>query len=88
MKSNFLNLILRINDCPRELYNCPIYYYRNVCLGVVCMQITATLVFSVFDFILGIAELTISAIGLSNDLYCQDYPPYDNYCSDWVIILL
>ena len=52
------------------------------------MQITATLVFSVFDFLLGIAELTIAAIGLAEDLYCNYYSSYYNNCTDWVIIII
>jgi hypothetical protein len=42
--------------------------------------ITGTLVFSVFDIIIGVAMITIASFGVSEDIYCSSY--YNN-CSSW-----
>lgn len=37
------------------------------------MKITSTLIVSVFGLLLGITELIMAAIGLAEDLYCNEH---------------
>ena len=59
------------------------YDYRNVYFGDLCTQIKATLVASVFDILLGVAQLTIASFGVAEDMNCYGYYPYYN-CNSWV----
>lgn len=49
-------------------------------MGVLCMQIKATLVCSVFDILFGVAQLTTASIGVAMEMF-NNY----NYHSDWVV---
>lgn len=48
------------------------------------MQIIATLYFSVSNILIGVAQITVASLGLTEDLYCYNYPYY-SYCYDMVI---
>ena len=54
---------------------------------VVCMQIIATLYFSVSDILMGVAQVILASVGLTEDVECYNYIYYD-YCDDPVIKII
>ncbi len=64
-------------QCTHDSFTSALYkIIRSILyLGVVCMQITATLIFSIFGWILGITELAMASVGLREDLDCYSHCP-------------